>query len=141
VLVAVLAAAGACRGPRLVASATPKGSTLLVDGRTTANPATRPFRYYGTTELRALPAPPGADGELPHVPSTIFYEIPAPAPKWLFPFDFLIEVASLPWTGVRDGSAAIAVTPNPEPVVDDRTTPRGLDDLRGRASRARAARE
>jgi len=138
-------------------SATFRGPTLTVategdywlDGERTEHARTD-YRYYGTTTVDVVPGPvaaaaPGADPhgstrpDFAREPVRQQIEVPAPIAPWLFPFDFVLEVALRSVTGAPDQHAALRPLPVASPVVQG-FAPAGIEDLRTRAQAARVAR-
>ncbi|PIE23897.1 MAG: hypothetical protein CSA62_05760 [Planctomycetota bacterium] len=77
----------------------PDETDLWVDGQLRGQTAmSLPLRYYGEyrIEMQLAPKLPGRQF---FVPATIKREIAPPATPWIFPFDFLLEIAqrSLGW--------------------------------------------
>lgn len=83
-----------CTGPRLLVEDRGKHDVFL-DGRRIYDDEIK-FRYYGTTRWDALPA--DRDGALDWTlrPASQEVAITPPAPAWLFPLDFPLEM--LAWT-------------------------------------------
>lgn len=83
-----------CTGPRLLVEDRGKHDVFL-DGRRIYDDEVK-FRYYGTTRWDALPA--DRDGALDWTlrPASQEVAITPPAPPWLFPLDFPLEM--LVWT-------------------------------------------
>jgi hypothetical protein len=135
---AVLAAfaASACTGPTLRLDA-PEPVPFFVDG-VAAAPGELPFRYYGTTRWDAIPADVDGRADWTKRPTSGAVAVPAPAPGWLFPFDFPVELALRALHGRRDQTATVRVEPA---VVDPRGETEIVNlELAGLAARARQAR-
>lgn len=135
---AVLAAlaASACTGPTLRLDAEGQ-HPLFVDG-VAATPGELPFRYYGTTRWDALPADVDGRADWAKRPTSGAVDVPPPAPMWLFPFDFPIELALRALRGRCDQAATVRVDPA---AVDPRGETEIVNlELAGLAARARQAR-
>jgi hypothetical protein len=125
----------ACQGPGLVLHSQ---GTCYVDGRVEKR-ARIPFRYYGTTAIDAVPAEPATDAATQFVPVRQTVAIDPPVAPWLFPFDFLGELAVRAFAGTADQVVHAAPVPADQAVVVG-FTPSGLEDLRERADAARISR-
>lgn len=134
--VCLYAAAAACAGPQ-VHLANPDGHAVFVDGVATPAP-TVPFRYYGTLQWDALPKDAGERADWTRVPTRGAIELAPPAPAWLFPLDFFVEVADRALHGRVDRAAIVAAdaaTPDPRGETEIVNI-----ELARLATRARAAR-
>jgi hypothetical protein len=134
--------AGACTGPALHVD-NPGGHTVYLDGKQT-KAGTKPFRYYGTTRWDALPADrddrPGL-ADFRRIPTSQAVAIEAPAPLWIFPFDFPLELFARLTDGRVDTTTRIEVRPAPnDPGADPEVVNATLPAIRQRASDARASR-
>jgi hypothetical protein len=132
---AAAALAAACQGPGLLLHGE---GTCYVDGRVEKR-ARIPFRYYGTTTLDAVPAQPATDPSSQLLPVRQAVAIDAPVAQWLFPFDFLGELAVRAFAGTQDQVVYAAPAPADQAVVQG-FTPAGLEDLRQRSDAARISR-
>lgn len=125
-----------CAGPELHL-ANPDGHAVFVDG--VATPVTTlPYRYYGTVQWDALPKDAGDRADWTRVPTRGAVAIAPPAPGWLFPFDFFVEVADRALNGRVDAAATVqvdAATPDPRGETEIVNI-----ELARLATRARAAR-
>jgi hypothetical protein len=125
----------ACQGPALVLHGE---GTCYVDGHVEKR-ARIPFRYYGTTAIDAVPTEPATDAASQRVPVRQTVAIDPPVASWLFPFDFLGELAVRAFAGTPDQVVYAAPAPADQAVVEG-FTPSGLEDLRVRADAARISR-
>jgi hypothetical protein len=134
-LVALAGAAAACSGPTLTLQS---DGPRYVDGRADDR-TVLPFRYYGATDVVVVPAD-RANGrpDYQRLPSRTRVAIDPPATPWIFPLDFLVEVAQR-LGGRDDRTAVVSTVANPTPVVEG-FPPGGIEDLRARALAARTAR-
>ncbi|MBK8978521.1 MAG: hypothetical protein IPM29_21705 [Planctomycetes bacterium] len=144
----------ACGTPQWrVDVAAPAGTQLLRDGRATSAAALEgPIPYYGTAELTAVPPPapddaPVGSSPLPWRTDRVLVTIEEPVSPWLFPLDFLVELASWPFGPADDVVATGVLRPAPRaapappaagaaPLEDDAE----IAALRARARRAVTAR-
>ena len=131
-----------CRSrPHLtVTSQAPAGTRLLLNGQVVA--ADRwdtNLPYYGRLDLEARPqpAPVGPDLAPERVSARAQLEVPPPASRWLFPFDFFIELVGAPWREWE--SSTELVTTERDPIPAGIVPPR-LEELRVRARTMRTAR-
>jgi hypothetical protein len=118
-----LLAAFACTGPKVHVE-NPHAHAVFVDGvATTAT--TLPFRYYGVSRWDALPADvalaPGRrlEPDWEHRPTSRAIPLPPPAPGWLFPLDFPLEIVLRALRGREDTTATVHVEPAGEAVAPD----------------------
>lgn len=128
--------AAACTGPALHV-ANPDGHAVFVDGVATTA-ASLPFRYYGTVQWDALPKDAGDRADWTRVPTRGEVAVAPPAPGWLFPLDFFVEVADRALHGRQDATTAVradAATPDPRGETEIVNI-----ELAQLATRARAAR-
>ncbi len=126
----------ACRGPELCVEAP---GPLYVDGTRANSGERRPFSYYGTASVDALPKDVGDRPDWRLQRSRTSLAIPAPVTPWVFPLDLPLELLVRPFVGVADQVVTVA----PQPVEGQVTVgfqPEGLETLRTRAFAARAAR-
>ena len=149
----LLVVAAGCRGPRVVIRPNPVDSAVFVDGafvptdatlEALSHPAgvrTIPYRYYGQLQVTALPA-----GErllevdaAPPRPARQLVELSPPAPRWIFPFDFVVEMVTLPFAGMGDVEVDLQLAEEPEPILPGQV-PAGFDELRERARASRGDR-
>lgn len=133
---ACAAAVAACQGPPLTLSS---DGPRYVDGQRQSR-TELPFRYYGTTVVDVMPADleSGAP-DWSRSPVRGQVEMPAPAPRWLFPFDLPIELFKRSLGLVEPFQATVDSTEAEEPVVAG-YLPGGIPALRQRASTARSDR-
>jgi hypothetical protein len=137
-LLAVAAAClPACAEPSWHVGAEPAGARLFVDGRHRhPSPQTGKIPYYGTAEIAAVPpvAARDADGHRQAIARGKLV-IDEPVTPWLFPLDFVFEMARLPF--VDDPVPTLVMTAPPR--LDESArgeAPRGLEDFLVRARRA-----
>ena len=126
----------ACRGPQMTVEST---GPVYVDGVRAETGVPRPFAYYGTTSLDALPDDDGQRPDWTKVPSRTLVTTERPVSAWLFPLDLPIELLMRPFAGPEDRT----VTVSPMTTASQVTVgfqPEGLEPLRTRAFAARAAR-
>lgn len=137
--VCLLCVAAACAGPTLRLDEA-EGHTVFLDG-TAAQPGELPFRYYGTARWDALPRDVDGRADWTHVPTSGEVEIAPPAPGWLFPFDFFVEVADRALHGPAPATAAVRVdAAAPDPRGETEIVNIELAQLAARARAARASR-
>jgi hypothetical protein len=128
-----------CDGPGWALSASEPDAELFLDGtRVGRGEARVPFRYYGASDLTVLPAHRRQTDD-PRPPERRRIDLPAPAPLWLFPLDFLIEAWQRRLVTAADASAAVEVAPPSQTMVAGEP-PTRLASLRQRADAARVAR-
>ena len=133
---AALLLASACRGPQLtVESAGP----VYVDGVRAETGTPRPFAYYGTTSIDALPQDDGQRPDWTKAPSRTLVTTERPVSAWLFPLDLPIELLMRPFSGPEDRTVTVAPATTASQVTVG-FQPEGLEPLRTRAFAARAAR-
>jgi hypothetical protein len=96
-----------CTGPRLLVEDRGKHDVFL-DGRRIYDDEIK-FRYYGTTRWDALPA--DRDGALDWTlrPASQEVAITPPAPAWLFPLDFPLEMLAWTFGGGGDTTTRIVL--------------------------------
>lgn len=129
------------QGPELTVH-NPEGHRVYLDGRelpTRQRPRPLPFRYYGTTRWDALPVIPMQNG-VPVFDRELrseLVEVPLPAPRWLFPFDFAIELVDRTLFGRRDQDVVVRVPEHPPATHLDAD---GIQAMRTRGHEARIAR-
>jgi hypothetical protein len=91
--------AAACAGPSMTVTATPAEARVYVDGRHTgAGEVTLPNAYYGVHAVYAAPPLLAGDLEPPKWQArrqTV--ALAEPATPWIFPLDFVVELATSPW--------------------------------------------
>lgn len=95
--------ASACAGPSLEVTATPAAARIYVDGRRAGTgAAAQPNTYYGTHTIAAAPPllrDPRTDELAPPrwraTRRTVV--VAEPVTPWIFPLDFAVELATLPW--------------------------------------------
>ncbi len=126
----------ACRAPELHV-ATEEPAQLFLDG-VSAGPAPlrRPLPYYGTLVVTAVDRSP--EREQPRREATVHVDATPPAPLWLFPFDFLIELTSVAFSGIPEYGTTVLLPPREQAILEGRM-PR-LAELNERARAAAAAR-
>ncbi|MGE0145513.1 MAG: hypothetical protein AB7I19_19880 [Planctomycetota bacterium] len=137
-LLAVAAASlAACAEPSWHVGAEPEGARLFIDGRHRyPSPQTGKIPYYGTAEITAVPAVAArdADGHRREIARGKLV-IDEPVTPWLFPLDFVFEMARLPF--VDDPVPTLMMTAPPRQDESVRgEAPRGLEDFLARARRA-----
>jgi hypothetical protein len=98
-----------------------------------------PFRYYGTTVLDAVPEDQKGQPDWTRTPRRTEVEIPMPVSPWIFPLDFVVELAQQPFGGSADQRVAVETAPSPTQVSLG-FQPEGLEPLRTRAFAARSSR-
>ncbi|MEZ5964719.1 MAG: hypothetical protein R3F56_12795 [Planctomycetota bacterium] len=93
------------------------------------------YRFYGTSSVTVVPPPRQSVDEDVRAPVTTAVRLDPPAPKWLFPLDFFLEVGR---RGVRSASPAEALVPLPAPetTLAAGTRPPQAEALRARAQTA-----
>ena len=135
----VLWSLGACAAPQVTITTEPPESRLFVDGReAAASQVTMPLPYYGTLGATALRKRPPDQADAPIAVVRADLPLEEPVSPWLFPLDFVLEVASAPFRESRHDF----VIEVPEPVraiVPGLESPR-LEELRLRAAQARVHR-
>jgi hypothetical protein len=86
-----------------------------------------------------VPTEPATDPASQRVPVRQTVAIDPPVASWLFPLDFLGELAVRAFAGTPDQVVYAAPAPADQAVVEG-FTPSGLEDLRERADAARISR-
>lgn len=132
-----MALVSACSTPQWHADAAPEGTTLFVDGhdrRTDSIEGRIP--YYGIVELAAVPDfAAEEDRDQPRTAARGRLAIVEPVTPWLFPFDFVLEMALAPFVDDPVPTAHLVA-----PVRDDIAIPRALTPgVEAFQARARAA--
>ena len=95
-----MAVLSACSSPRWHAEAAPETAELYVDGaalpRRTVD---APIPYYGVVDLAAVPTidATAEDGRTPLRAARGKLAIEPPVTPWIFPLDFVLELARLPF--------------------------------------------
>ncbi|MDA0934982.1 MAG: hypothetical protein O3C51_16155 [Planctomycetota bacterium] len=134
---ALLGVLAGCEAPRLELRATPDSARILVDGEVQPSASVGgPIRYYGTTEVTAIP---DADVRPAPSPARVQVEVEPPAPLWMFPFDFFVEHGRALFVDDPVHSAALTLEPRSD-VPEAGTEPTELDAFRERARAAARAR-
>jgi hypothetical protein len=130
---------GACAAPQLTVSTKQPHAALFVDGRAagTGTVAT-PLPYYGTLAASAVRPRPADRPEEPIGAVRAALRVPEPVSPWLFPLDFVLEVASAPFRTDRH-EFVLDVPREPSTIVAGLEPPR-LEELRLRAAQARVQR-
>lgn len=132
-----MALVSACSTPQWHADAAPEGTTLFVDGRDrhTASIEGR-IPYYGIVELTAVPDfATEEDRDQPRTATRAQLAIVEPVTPWLFPFDFVFEMALAPFVDDPVPTAHLVA-----PVRSDIAIPRALTPgVEAFQARARAA--
>ncbi|GAB4155151.1 MAG: hypothetical protein Fur0037_23630 [Planctomycetota bacterium] len=134
---AFVGALAGCSGTSWVLEA-PAGSEVLVDGRREER-SILPARYFGTVVVDALPVATGdALGTFTRGPGRRSTMVGEPVSPWLFPLDFLLELAARLFGTTREVRIEASLEDEPERVVG--FPPSGMDQVRGRALAARVLR-
>ncbi len=135
-LATVALATSACRGPQLTVESE---GPVYVDGVRADAGVPRPFGYYGTTSIDALPDDAERRPDWSKKPSRTLVTNERPVSAWLFPLDLPIELLLRPFSGPEDRTVTVAPAAT-ESQVTVGFQPEGLEPLRTRAFAARAAR-
>lgn len=127
----------ACGVPQLQSHAEPADTLLHRDGRQIAQGSyLETLPYYGTIELAGFSPPDATLAAAPRF-AVMWQDVPPPISGWLFPLDFLIEAAASVWREPPPAELTIRLPPVPK--FED-VVPPGIEDLRRRSARMRAAR-
>ena len=105
------------------------------------------FRYYGGRDVVLLPSVDrlaaaygdGPGGGAPVLPLRTLVDVPVPASRWLFPFDFPLELLGVAAAGLGDQDVTLTLPEDPAP-IPDQVRPRTLSGLIERATASRLAR-
>ena len=124
-----------CRGPTVQIEA---AGPVFVDGRAHDRGAV-PFRYYGMMAVDAMPEAFAAGPDWTLAPSRQFVRLEPPAPRWLFPLDFLVDLGHQALSGPGDLTVQAAHESAPAQVTLG-FPPEGLESLRERALAKRTQR-
>ncbi len=121
---ATMSVFAACDVPTLYVHGQPNDVALYRDGRAVGTGShTEPLPYFGTVEVVATSARADAASTAPlaNTPAptraVTTAQIDPPVPGWMFPFDFVVEVVSLPWRGSQRSEIAVAL-PTRQPIPD-----------------------
>jgi hypothetical protein len=129
----------ACAGPGLSIDTGAQDTPLYVDGEHVGDGAvTLPFRYYGTAAIVAVPARKSPQQDAPAPVRTLARTEP-PAPQWLFPLDFFVEVVRRRFASAPPVAVDV-VLPTPATTLTLGLHPARLAELRARAAAAQAER-
>ncbi len=132
--------AGACGGPRVLIDTTPSDAELFADGHRVVNPVDAQVPYHGVVDVVAVPEPPprqtAASLDRPLLRAT-HARLPTPAPvtRWIFPLDFVVELAMVPFVDDPVYRADL-VLPEREDVPVPGYPARGVEALVRRADAA-----
>ncbi len=127
-----------CTGPVTYLD-NPDGHRCFVDGRATTK-TQLPFRYYGTTRCDTEPADVGGRPDFYNRPASRTATLSPPASPWLFPLDFVAELAHRTFAGRDDLVLPVTVEPTPAAERIAPGAPPAMVDFAARALQARASR-
>lgn len=136
--VALAALLGSCTGPVTYLD-NPGGHRCFIDGTATTK-TQLPFRYYGTTRCDTEPADVGGRPDFDNRPASRTATLSPPASPWLFPLDFVAELAHRTFAGRDDLVLPVIVEPSPTAERIAPGAPPSLVDFADRALQARASR-
>lgn len=133
----VMVCAG-CANPRIAITVDPPDSLVFVDSRSVPRSAdgstVLPLSYYGTMSVSGRQAK--SDNEfIVLFDQTKKVTVDEPFSPWLFPLDFLLEVATYPFQD-SDYIHSVHIELADRPPIVDRATPENLQPIRARAKRA-----
>ncbi len=128
-----------CAGPGLRVDTDAPDAALYVDGQLAGQGiAELPFRFYGASSITAVPVRRSLLEDVP-APVRTRVQTDAPAPQWLFPLDFFVEVLRRGFASAPPVDAMIELPPATTSLASG-TRPARASEMRARAEAAQRER-
>lgn len=126
---------GGCKGPGWHLETNEADAAIYLDGRYVGiGHADVGYRFYGASSMTAVPARGSVRDDV-RAPVTTTVRLDPPAPRWLFPFDFVLEALRRGFATATPAEAILTL-PAPETTLSPGTRPAQAEDLRARAAAA-----